>query len=330
MDCDSRSALIVRSGFLLVDVPSFCRWHILHHILISTTKGIFYLTFMRMGEILSQGFRLTWQHPWFWIIGFAMYPQLLGKTPIQAAGSDFEANLAMLGVLLLYVLAIGTIAFVSYSVLQPGLILATMAARSGSPRKATEALGAGFEFALRFAGITLMAIGAWIAITLMLVVPVVIAYIVSVLLAVVVGLLFFPVVVVLGFVVSVVSAFTYRNVASENMQVREAVTLAIKQFLEKKWQAIGLALVVTLISVVIAVPLSLGALVTQLAVGLGTDESMIAALLVYVVTAILSVIVIGFLNAFSNVCFTVAYQEWFPKPAQVAPPAMDSQTSASL
>ncbi len=267
---------------------------------------------MKFADILKEAFALSWRYKWFWLAGFAIYPQLVGGYPFDfqyQPGDEFPMRhflIIMAAGMMLAVLTLLAGAF-----LHPALILATSNARAGTPIRAGEALRSGFDYFGRCLGLALLWFGCGILLFIMLGIPLIIAFINSVILGVVVAFFFIPVALAVAILLTAVMNYAYRNIVLLNMNLGDSISRAFQQFASAKMAAAGLTFTALLIPIIAITPVSVIFTMTQLAVHVASNDSSLALGAFYFFAVVLSIPLAGYFGAFSNVLFTIAHYEWF-------------------
>lgn len=267
---------------------------------------------MKFADILKEAFRLTWRFKWFWLAGFAIYPQLIGGYPIDfqyQPGDEFPVKLFL--IIVTGGLMLAAITLLAGSFLQPALILATSHARAGTPLRASEALRAGFDFWGRCLLLALLWLGSGFLLFLMFGVPLIIAFINSPILGIVVALLFAPIVVGAAVLVTTVMNYSYRNVVLFNLGVGDSVSKAFQQLGSMKLASIGLTFTALLIPIIALMPVTIAFSMTHLAIKFAAGGSGFLSGFVYFCAVMLSIPLAGYFGAFANVLYTIAHYEWF-------------------
>lgn len=267
---------------------------------------------MRFADILKEAFALSWRYKWFWLAGFAIYPQLIGSYPFDfhyQPGDEFPMRLFLIIMAVGMLLAVLTL--LAGAFLQPALILATSNARAGTPIRAGEALRSGFDYFGRCLGLALLWFGCGILLFIMLGVPLIIAFINSAILGVVVAFFFIPVALAVAILLTVMMNYAYRNIVLLNMNIGDSISRAFQQLVSAKMAAVGLTFTALLIPVIALTPISMVFSMTHLAVKFAFDDSSLVMGAIYFLAVIISIPLAGYFGAFSNVLFTIAHYEWF-------------------
>ncbi len=267
---------------------------------------------MRFADILKEAFALSWRYKWFWLAGFAIYPQLVGGYPFDfqyQPGDEFPMRLFLIIIAAGMLLAVLTL--LAGAFLQPALILATSNARAGTPIRAGEALRSGFDYFGRCLGLALLWFGCGILLFIMLGIPLIIAFINSFILGVVVAFFFIPVAFAAAIFLTAIMNYAYRNIVLLNMNIGDSISRAFQQLASAKMAAVGLTFTALLIPIIALTPVSLIFTMTQLAVHVASNDSSLAFGAFYFFAVVLSIPLAGYFGAFSNVLFTIAHYEWF-------------------
>lgn len=267
---------------------------------------------MRFADVLKEAFTLTWRFKWFWLAGFAIYPQLVGGYPFDfqyQPGDEFPIRLFLIIMAAAMMLAVVTL--LAGAFLQPALILAASRARAGTPLRAGEALRAGFDFFGRCLGLALLWFGCGILLFIMLGIPLIIAFINSVILGVVVAFFFVPVAIAAAILLTAIMNYAYRNIVHFNLGVGDSLAKAFQQLNSLRMATVGLTLSALLIPIIALTPISIMFSMTHLAAKFALGGSSLASGAIYFFAAVISVPLAGYFGAFSNVLFTMAHYEWF-------------------
>ncbi len=267
---------------------------------------------MRFSDILKEAFILTWRNRWFWFAGFLIMPQLIGGYPIDMnfkPGDEFPLKQFMM--LMVFSMGLGVVVLFAAAIIQPALTLATKSWRLGTPLKGLDALRSGFPYAGKCLALTLLQIGAFLLVMLMLGVPIVIAFINSIILGAVVALLFIPILIVIAFLVAIVVSYAMRNIILREMTVGDSISEGWRQFRATKGPSVGLLLTAILIPIVAITPLSFPISMAKFAMQLTSVGTTAVTVVFFTVVTILSIPIVGYFGAFSSVLWTIAFQEWY-------------------
>ncbi len=267
---------------------------------------------MRFADILKEAFALTWRFKWFWLAGFAIYPQLVGGYPFDfqyKAGDEFPLQHVMIIMAVGMLLAVLTL--LAGAFLQPALILATSNARAGTPIRAGEALRSGFDYFGRCLGLALLWFGCGVLLFIMLGIPLIIAFINSLILGIVVAIFFIPVAFAAVIILTAIMNYAYRNIVLLNMSIGDGISRAFQQLVIAKMAAVGLTFTALLIPVIALTPVSLVFTMTQLAIQVASNDSSLVLGGFFFFAVVLSIPLAGYFGAFANVLFTIAHYEWF-------------------
>ncbi len=264
-----------------------------------------------MEQIIKDTFIITWRYKWFWLLGFLLGPQLiggmdLGITPSDAGSLTIDRILPLVTV----VIGLAIFSFLAAAIVQPTLICAVRASLSGQSITAGESLRSGFDYFGRALLIGLAQIVVSLAVAIMLVAPIVIAFIANQILGIVILLFFLPIVLAALFMIHVIAQNAYRAVVVEDCGIGAASELGWRRFQARPGAMIGLGLISILVPSVILVALSMGAGFFLFFVTLASD-SVGAKIISTAINVLISVPIVGFLWAGSSCLWTIAYLRWF-------------------
>lgn len=270
---------------------------------------------MNMGDLLRAAFLITWRYKWMWLVGFLLSPQLLGESIYKLnylPGEEVPWE-QLLAVVLLAGF-IGVVMFIASILINPALILAATRAQ----RNETVTIGGcfrdGSEYFVRYLLLTLTWLGISLAVGIMLVIPLLIAAVINVLLLVVVALFFVPVLIAAAIVIYAVGCHSYRSLVLENLPVLDALQRGYALFKCRLWPSVGLAVVALVITLAILLPLTLMVAIPQQILTALAGEGILATLVKYGFSLLISIPVCGYLGAWNSNVWTVAYLAWFGRP----------------
>ncbi len=267
---------------------------------------------MNMGELLRVAFLITWRYKWMWLVGFLLSPQLLGESiykfnflPGDEIPWEELLTLVLLGGLT------GAVMFVASILINPALILAAKRAQRSEAAVIGDCFRDGSDYFGRYLLLSLTWLGISLAVVIMLVIPLLIAASIHVLLAIVIALFFVPVLIAAVIVIYAVGCHSCRSLVLENLPVLNALQRGYALFKTRLWPSVGLAVVALLITVAIALPLTFMVLIPQQILTALAGEGVLALLVKYGFSLLISVPVYGYLNAWNSNVWTVAYEAWF-------------------
>lgn len=270
---------------------------------------------MNFSEILRSSFTLTLRHRWMWLVGFLLAPSLLGESPFEldVIAGELPA-FPVLFAAMAYGLIVPFVMLVASVLVNPALIIGAARSHRGQSAAPLECLRLGLEFFSRWAPLLLIWIAIGAATTIFLVMPIVIAFVVNRLLGWVVLVLFLPVFFAAMVVIGAVWQYSFRCLIFQQSPVSESIPRGFALFKRKLWPSCAIVLVGLVIGLILTFPISFAVMIPQQSIEAMFGEGILGRFLKYGLALLISIPLCGYISAWNNNLWTIAFLEWFQTP----------------